>query len=246
MVFHRSNENPWKASGFSKKERQLLAALSKNHKLILNVFVKPYALNKLSNLNEIEGIVVSYQNSTLAQRASAKVFLGEHKATGKLPVSIYPNFPAGTGITLEGPTKLRTGSPLEVGLNPKTLEEIDKLAKVAMDSLMTPGMQILVARYGKVVFNKSYGFHTYEKKIPVTNNDIYDLASLTKILTTLPLVIQEVDQKKLSLDATLGSSKGRMEEFQQGKHKDQGYAFSLRTPCPLDSILQRNIKRRIY
>ena len=205
--FHRSNENPWKASGFSKKERQLLAALSKNHKLILNVFVKPYALNKLSNLNEIEGIVVSYQNSTLAQKASAKVFLGEHKATGKLPVSIYPNFPAGTGITLEGPTKLRTGSPLEVGLNPKTLEEIDKLAKVAMDSLMTPGMQILVARYGKVVFNKSYGFHTYEKKIPVTNNDIYDLASLTKILTTLPLVIQEVDQKKLSLDATLGSLK---------------------------------------
>ena len=194
ISFHRSNENPWKASSFSKKERRLFAALSKNHKLILNVFVKPYALSKLSNLNEIEGIVVSYQNSTLAQKASAKVFLGEHKATGKLPVSIHPNFPAGTGITLEGPTKLRTGSPMEVGLNPKALEEIDKLAKVAMDSLMTPGMQILVARYGKVVFNKSYGFHTYEKKIPVTNNDIYDLASLTKILTTLPLVIQEVDQ----------------------------------------------------
>jgi len=207
ISFHRSNKTPWKASSFSKKEKRLIEALSKNHELILNIFVKPYALNKLVNLEEIDGIVVSYQNSIIGQKASAKVFLGEHKATGRLPVSINPNFPKGSGITLKGSTKLRDGSPLEVGLDPKGFERIDQLAKIAMDSLMTPGMQILVARYGKIVFNKSYGFHTYEKKIPVTNTDIYDLASLTKILTTLPILIQEVDQNKLTLDTTLGSLK---------------------------------------
>ena len=95
----------------------------------------------------------------------------------------------------------------ETRLGVSGFERIDQLAKIAMDSLMTPGMQILVARYGKIVFNKSYGFHTYEKKIPVTNTDIYDLASLTKILTTLPILIQEVDQNKLTLDTTLGSLK---------------------------------------
>ena len=41
-------------------------------------------------------------------------------------------------------------------------------------------MQILVARKGKVVYNKSFGFHTDEEKTPVINSDLYDIASLTK------------------------------------------------------------------
>ena len=203
--FHRSNASPWKASSFSKKERQLLTALTKDHSIILDVFVKPYALSSLGNLDAIDGLVVSYQNSSIAQKASAEILLGERKASGRLPVSIAPPYPVGTGITLVGPTELGTGTPLEVGLKPERLSRIDTLAQIAMDSLMTPGMQILVARHGKVVFNKSYGYHTYEKKRAVTNTDIYDLASLTKVLATLPLVMKEVDLGKLTLDTQLGT-----------------------------------------
>ena len=203
--FHRSNASPWKASSFSKKERQLLTALAKGHSIILDVFVKPYALSSLGNLDAIDGLVVSYQNSSIAQKASAEILLGERKASGRLPVSIAPSYPVGTGITLVGPTELGTGTPLEVGLMPERLSRIDTLAQIAMDSLMTPGMQILVARHGKVVFNKSYGYHTYEKKRAVTNTDIYDLASLTKVLATLPLVMKEVDLGKLTLDTQLGT-----------------------------------------
>ena len=203
--FHRSNASPWKASSFSKKEIQLLATLSKDHGIILDVFVKPYALSKIGNLEAIDGLVVSYQNSAVAQKASAEILLGERKATGRLPVSITSSYPVGTGISLVGPKELGTGIPLEVGLNPERLDRIDDLAQIAMDSLMTPGMQILVARHGKVVFNKSYGFHTYEKKRAVVNTDIYDLASLTKVLATLPLVMKEVDLGKLTLDTQLGT-----------------------------------------
>ena len=203
--FHRSNASPWKASSFSKKEHQLLTALTKDHSIILDVFVKPYALSSLGNLDAIDGLVVSYQNSSIAQKASAEILLGERKASGRLPVSIAPSYPVGTGITLVGPTELGTGTPLEVGLKPQRLSRIDTLAQIAMDSLMTPGMQILVARHGKVVFNKSYGYHTYEKKRAVTNTDIYDLASLTKVLATLPMVMKEVDLGKLTLDTQLGT-----------------------------------------
>ena len=203
--FHRSNASPWKASSFSQKERQLLTALAKDHSIILDVFVKPYALSSLGNLDAIDGLVVSYQNSSIAQKASAEILLGERKASGRLPVSIAPSYPVGTGITLVGPTELGTGTPLEVGLMPERLSRIDTLAQIAMDSLMTPGMQILVARHGKVVFNKSYGYHTYEKKRAVTNTDLYDLASLTKVLATLPLVMKEVDLGKLTLDTQLGT-----------------------------------------
>ena len=202
--FHRSNDNPWKASSFSKKEIQLISELVKSHTIILDVFVKPYALSKINTLEGIDGLVVSYQNNIPAQIASADILLGDRKATGKLPVSISSSFPVGMGIELNGPTKIGKGTPESVGIDSNLLNRIDDLALIAIDSLMTPGMQILVARYGKIVFNKSYGFHTYEKKKPVTNTDLYDLASLTKVLATLPLVMKEVDQGKLTLETRLG------------------------------------------
>ena len=215
--FHRSNDNPWKASSFSKKEIQLISELAKSHTIILDVFVKPYALSKINTLEGIDGLVVSYQNNIPAQIASADILLGDRKATGKLPVSISSSFPVGMGIELNGPTKIGKGTPESVGIDSNLLNRIDDLALIAIDSLMTPGMQILVARYGKIVFNKSYGFHTYEKKKPVTNTDLYDLASLTKVLATLPLVMKEVDQGKLTLETRLGDLN---EEWEQSNKAD--------------------------
>ena len=205
ISFHRSNASPWKASNFSKKELELIALLAKQHTIILNVFVKPYALSSIKELSEIDALVVGYQNNKESQVATAEILLGKRKSSGRLPVSISSDFPVGHGIDLNGPSELSESSPLEVGLNPETLNNIDALAQIAIDSLMTPGMQILVARHGKVVYNKSFGYHTYEKKRPVLNTDLYDLASLTKILTTLPLIINEVDQGTLSLETKLGA-----------------------------------------
>jgi CubicO group peptidase (beta-lactamase class C family) len=70
---------------------------------------------------------------------------------------------------------------------------------------MAPGMQILVARKGKVIYQKSFGYQTYEKKTNVTNTDLYDVASLTKILSTLPNVMLQYDQQNIKMETTLGS-----------------------------------------
>jgi hypothetical protein len=69
---------------------------------------------------------------------------------------------------------------------------------------MAPGMQILVARKGKVIYQKSFGYQTYEKKTNVTNTDLYDVASLTKI-STLPNVMLQYDQQNIKMETTLGS-----------------------------------------
>ena len=68
---------------------------------------------------------------------------------------------------------------------------------------MTPGAQLLIAKEGSVIYQKSYGFHTYEKKNPVLNHNIYDLASLTKVLTTLPLIINEFKYNNINLKTSL-------------------------------------------
>jgi CubicO group peptidase (beta-lactamase class C family) len=68
---------------------------------------------------------------------------------------------------------------------------------------MAPGLQVLVARNGNVVYEKSFGFHTDKKKDSVKNTDLYDVASLTKILASLPLLIKAEEEKKIKLSASL-------------------------------------------
>ena len=70
---------------------------------------------------------------------------------------------------------------------------------------MAPGMQLLIARKGKVVYRKSFGYHTDEKKLKVKNTDLFDLASVTKILGGLPLIMKAEEEGKLSIDSKLGN-----------------------------------------
>jgi CubicO group peptidase (beta-lactamase class C family) len=67
----------------------------------------------------------------------------------------------------------------------------------------TPGGQVLVARNGKIVFNKAYGFLTYDSLIKVSDNTLYDIASLTKVTSTLMALMKLVDQDEIELDSTL-------------------------------------------
>jgi CubicO group peptidase (beta-lactamase class C family) len=94
-------------------------------------------------------------------------------------------------------------SPASQGFDPKQLERVDELAQTAIDSMMTPGMRILVARKNKIIYDKNFGYHTYKKTQAVGSNAIYDLASLTKILGTLPLVMQAVAEGELTFETTV-------------------------------------------
>jgi beta-glucosidase-like glycosyl hydrolase/CubicO group peptidase (beta-lactamase class C family) len=179
--------------------------LAKNNTVILDVFAKPYSLLPITNFDDIEGLVVSYQNSVIAQTVSAELIFGAIEAKGKLPVSIHSSFKVNDGLPTEKLNRLGFTTPENVGMSGVILSNIDAIANKAIDSKMTPGIQVLVARKGKVIFQKSYGFHTYDKAIKVKDSDIYDLASLTKIVATLPNVMLQYDQQKINLETTLGT-----------------------------------------
>ena len=94
--------------------------------------------------------------------------------------------------------------PQSVNMNYKKLQKIDSLITLALDSKMTPGLQVIVARHGKVIYEKNAGYHTYDKMLPVTDTSVYDLASLTKILASLPLIMQLEEKNVISFDSKLG------------------------------------------
>ncbi|WP_397447236.1 glycoside hydrolase family 3 N-terminal domain-containing protein [Polaribacter sp. R77954] len=197
--FHKSNNHPWKSYKFSQKELVWLQEIARNHKVVLDVFTSPYSLLQIKSFTNIETILVSYQNSKLSQEISAEIIFGAVKAKGKLPVSIRDDFKVGSGIDTYSLSRLEYTIPEAAKMSSTRLALIDTISKTILEEKMAPGFQVLVARKGKVVYQKSFGYHTSEKKIPVKNSDIYDLASLTKILASLPLIMKAEEEQKITL-----------------------------------------------
>lgn len=202
--YHQSNDSPWSGYKLSDKQQVWLYEIARKNKVIFNVFTRPYALLDLETTANFEGIQIAYQNAELAQQKAAQVIFGALPAKGKLPVSIGQEFPAGTGYRTRDLQRLSYGLPELVGMNSYKLRKIDAVLEKAIDEKMTPGMQVIVARKGKVIYEKNTGYHTYDKKMPVKSTDVYDVASLTKILATLPLVMELVEENELELHSTLG------------------------------------------
>lgn len=201
--YHKSNKNPWKDYKFSNKELVWLNEIAREKKVILSVFASPYSLKDVKSFTNIESIFIAYQNSIEAQKIAAQAIFGAIETTGKLPVSINDEFKEGTGIITEDLKRLSYGIPESVGMSSKELRKIDYIARKVVKDSMAPGMQILVAKDGHVVYQKSFGYHTYDKKRRVRNSHLYDLASLTKILASLPMVMKADEEQTISLSSSI-------------------------------------------
>ena len=202
--YHKSNVQPWKSYKFTSNEVQLLKEISENNKVLLSILTSPYSLLQIDSFKNIESIIIGYQNSKIVQELTAQKIFGALETKGKLPISISNHFPEGYGLFSHNLRRLSYGIPEEMGMDSKQLQRIDSMANVVISQEMAPSMQVLVARHGKVVYHKSFGYFTFDKKQKATKNDAYDLASVTKILGGLPLIMKAEEEGKFNLDDTMG------------------------------------------
>lgn len=201
--FHKPTSSPWGDHKFTDKEKVWLYELSRNHDVVLDVFTKPYALNDLLTTANIESVVVSYQNSEISQQKSAQLIFGALPFKGQLSVSAGKGFPVGTSLETNSLDRLSYGLPESVGLSSVALKKVDSVAHKVVHDKMAPGLQLLIAKKGKVVYEKTFGYHTYKKINKVKPTDIYDIASMTKILATIPMVMKLVEAEKITIDTPL-------------------------------------------
>ncbi|MCB0495020.1 MAG: serine hydrolase [Cyclobacteriaceae bacterium] len=133
----------------------------------------------------------------------------------------FLGFDSGAGLKCNGSKRFSFGSPKEVGIDSAYLyRKLDSIAMHAIDSGVAPGIQVLVARYGRVVFHKTYGFTRYDSLEPVRKDMLYDFASVTKVTGALPALMKLYDENKFSLDATMGTY---LPYFARGNKKDLTY-----------------------
>lgn len=194
---------PTKNFMFSQTAMNLIDSVSKRSRIVLNMLASPYALARYKNVNKMSAVIAGYEDSEEIQDLSAQLIFGGIGAKGILPVSVLGTYPIRTGLFTDGGVRFKYTMPEELGIASADLERISAIAKDAIEKHATPGCQILVAKNGKVFYNKSFGHHTYEKQKPVSGSDIYDLASITKITASLPAVMKLYDEKELNLDGEL-------------------------------------------
>lgn len=145
------------------------------------------------------------QNTQRMQDRLSQIIFGGIGAGDTLTHEVGP-FEEGEGLTSAGHLRFSFTSPREAGLDSAYLtRKLDSIALHAIDSGVAPGIQVLVAKDGKVCFHKTYGYIRYDSLTPVRKEDLYDFASLTKVTGALPGLMRLYDERKFSLEATLGT-----------------------------------------
>jgi beta-N-acetylhexosaminidase len=203
IQINNTNNSPAKNFGFTDEFSRIIQAIMRHGKTIINVSANPYILAKCDSLVNADAVIMSYEDNELTQNLSAQLIFGAISANGKLPVTASVFYKAGMGIVTKGLGRLKYTIPEELGIARADFNKIDIIALEAIKERVYPGCVVLVAKDGKVIYQKSFGYHTYDKKKMVQNDDIYDLASITKIAATTPAVMRLVEEKKMSLDDSL-------------------------------------------
>lgn len=192
---HGYNKGPARNFGISNKAIELANAIkAKNENTLLMTFGNPYAIKNFSDWNNIISV---YEDDDIFQNVAYDLLSGKTGTKGTLPVTVSDRFQYGTGILLNTEDLVQKPQGYD-------FSKIDSLANDGIAKGAYPGCRVLVAKDGEIIYNQSYGYLDQNKQHPVTEQSIYDLASVTKTSATTVSIMKLYEEGKVDLDKTLG------------------------------------------
>lgn len=193
---HAMNNSRSDGYGLTPSDIEFLTSLQRRTKVIVAIFGNPYSLELLQDINNL---ICAYQDEIVTQELVPQIIFGAIGASGQLPVSAG-KFQIGSGEITGTIGRLGYSVPESVGMDSRVLARIDRIAEEAIGDRATPGCQVLVARKGQVVYEKSFGYFTYDSINAVTEETLYDIASVTKVMATLQAVMFLEEQEAMDLN----------------------------------------------
>jgi beta-glucosidase-like glycosyl hydrolase/CubicO group peptidase (beta-lactamase class C family) len=202
---HGLRSFPGRNYGVGQGQSEAIRILTGNHKTISLFFGNAYALRFFPGIENSAAIILAYQDNRFTQELTVQALFGAIDITGKLPVTVDQRFRAGSGLEVKKNGRLKYTIPEEVGISGEILaRKIDSIALEGLKEKAYPGIQVLVAKEGKVIFHKCYGYLTYENTEPLVPESLYDWASVTKVSGPLPALMKLYDEGKFDLNQRLG------------------------------------------
>jgi beta-N-acetylhexosaminidase len=195
VILTLKNIGNWKQKG--KYINDLVIKNKDNIDIVVVNFDSP---DNLKYLSDCPVIIQMYNYNPLEQKLAVQAIFGGISCSGRLPYHIdgFSYVPLKTKKTRLGFT-----IPEEFGLQSEVIESIDTIIREGLNARAFPGCQVFIAKEGKVIFHKSYGYHTYARKIKVKWDDLYDIASITKIAATTLATMKMIDEGKMKLNDKL-------------------------------------------
>jgi len=174
---------------------QLLRDIKKQDiPMVVFSFGSPY----LPSYNILDTYVCTFGYGSVTMEAAANALFGRENISGKLPVQLNEQYIRGTGI-IKNKRNKAWGQSLNIDF-PEAWQVLYK----GIQEKIFPGAQVFISRGENVLFSGGFGHHTYDgTSPPVTVESIYDIASITKVLSITPIIMKLVSQKKLSLDQSV-------------------------------------------
>jgi beta-N-acetylhexosaminidase len=177
----------------------LLEKLRKKSEVVLVNFGDYEILKPMA---DYPAILQAPNSQIQAQEVAAQALFGGVALTRGVPEYIAEDLGLRRNYETE-PTRLGYADPEYVGISSDSLMKIDQIIQEGIANYAMPGCQVLVAKSGKVIYNKTFGYHTYDRRRPVRENDLYDLASITKVAATTIASMKLYERGDLSLDSRL-------------------------------------------
>ena len=172
---HLNNIRPAAKYGITNANKKALKALIGTGKAITTIFGNPYSLDKFDDLEKSKAIVMAYQLTNYMEEAAAQAIFGAIPMLGKLPVSVNANYKYGTGENTQSLGRLAYGIPEMVGLDGAELNRrIDSVINLGLREKAYPGATMQVAKDGRVIYQKAFGFHTYSPSATATAPTLSD------------------------------------------------------------------------
>lgn len=176
---------------------------------VLVAFGNPYIVRDLA---EADVHVMAWSANSDQVRNTVPALFGASHVGGTMPINIPGHYEIGDGIEIPQMI-IRRDEPETVGFSVDSLRKIDHIMREAIFDSTFPGGTVTVLKDGVVAFQKGYGYQTYKKLEEVEPTDIYDLASLTKVVATTTSVMKLVDEEKLDLNDKVSEY---IPEFKEG------------------------------
>ena len=185
----------------------LNTVVKKCKNVIVVITCKPYEIRNYGMAithKHVKAVVLTYENSTLAEDYAAQTIFGGNAANGNLPISLAfegkkTRYDAGHGIHYDA-NRLGYSIPAEVGLDNRLTAQIDSVCRLGVQQHAFPGCQVIVARHGKIVYKGSFGTIDYGSTVKVNDNTLFGLASVSKATGTISGVMKAFDDGKFRLD----------------------------------------------
>jgi beta-N-acetylhexosaminidase len=177
--------------GLSAGTRAFIKQFSAKSQVILVIFGSPYSLKFFE---DIPHVILAYQDDPMVQDITAQALFGAFSIRGRLPVTASARFPVNHGLQLRSLGRLGYSLPERVHMSGDSLDKIAGIVDEMIAKRAAPGCQVLVVKEGKVVYSKAFGHFTYDGKRAVKMDDLYDVASVTKVAATTVAAMKLYEQ----------------------------------------------------